>query len=87
MARKEISPKKRKLNKTTSSNIKAIYKAGVRRNTQKAVSPKNKRRPVTQKQAVAIAISMAKNKDKPLKTIPNKRFNKWHSPNKKPKRS
>ena len=40
--------------------IKKIMKEGVRRNTHKPVSASNPRRPVSQKQAVAIAISMAK---------------------------
>ncbi|MEK7662408.1 MAG: hypothetical protein AAB355_02875, partial [Patescibacteria group bacterium] len=40
--------------------IKKIMAEGVRRNTHAPVSSKNPRRPVSQKQAAAIAISMAK---------------------------
>lgn len=38
--------------------IGKILKEGVRKNTHKAVSKSNPRRPVSQKQAVAIALSM-----------------------------
>jgi hypothetical protein len=85
VAKKRISAKKRKLNKEVSKNVKAIYKAGLRKNTQRPVSPKNKRRPISQKQAVAVAISMAKTHDHPLKTLPNKRINKWKKYGARPK--
>lgn len=41
-----------------SQKISKIMKEGVRRNTRKPVSKTNKRRKVSQKQAVAIALSM-----------------------------
>lgn len=40
------------------NKIKKIMKEGVRKNTHKPVSKTNKRHPVSQKQAVAIALSM-----------------------------
>lgn len=40
------------------NKIKKILKEGVRRNTHKPVSKTNRRRKVSQKQAVAIALSM-----------------------------
>lgn len=43
-----------------SNKISKIMHEGVRRNTHKPVSKSNKRRPVSQKQAVAIALSMAR---------------------------
>lgn len=42
-----------------SSKVSKIMHEGVRRNTHKAVSSSNPRRKVSQKQAVAIAYSMA----------------------------
>lgn len=56
--------KKKALNKKVSDKVKKIMKEGVRRNTHKPVSKSNPRRPVSQKQAVAIALSMAKKKKK-----------------------
>ncbi|MDD5407030.1 MAG: hypothetical protein PHE73_08850 [Sulfurovaceae bacterium] len=41
-----------------SKKISKIMKEGVRRNTKKPVSKSNPRRKVSQKQAVAIAMSM-----------------------------
>lgn len=48
----------RKNNTAISQKISKIMKEGVRRNTRKPVSKSNKRRKVSQKQAVAIALSM-----------------------------
>ena len=42
---------------TVSKKISKIMHEGVRRNTRKPVSKKNPRRKVSQKQAVAIALS------------------------------
>lgn len=42
-----------------SSKVKRIMTEGIRRNTHKSVSSSNSRRPVSQKQAVAVALSMA----------------------------
>jgi hypothetical protein len=42
------------------SKIKKIMKEGVRKNTHAPVSKTNKRRKVSQKQAIAIALNMAK---------------------------
>lgn len=42
------------------NKISTIMHEGVRRNTHKPVSKSNKRRPVSNKQAVAIALSMAR---------------------------
>lgn len=47
-----------KVNKFISDKIKKIMREGVRRNTHKAVSKDNPRRPVGQRQAIAIAESM-----------------------------
>ena len=44
--------------------IKKILKEGIRRNTRKPVSKKNPRRKVSQKMAVAGALSMEKQKSK-----------------------
>jgi hypothetical protein len=44
------------------SKIKKILKEGVRQNTHKPVSKSNPRKPVGQRQAVAIAESMARRK-------------------------
>mgnify|MGYP001573286836 FL=1 len=44
--------------------IKKILKEGIRRNTRKPVSKKNPRRKVSQKMAVAVALSMEKQKSK-----------------------
>lgn len=44
------------------NKIKKILKEGVRRNTKKPVSSSNPRRKVPQKQAVAIALSIARKK-------------------------
>lgn len=46
--------------KQVSNKIKKIMKEGVRLNTKKPVSKSNPRKPVSQKQAVAIAYSMAR---------------------------
>lgn len=46
------------------NKVKKILKEGVRRNTHKAVSKTNPRRKVGQKQAVAIAYSMAEKKSR-----------------------
>jgi hypothetical protein len=43
-----------------SKKISKIMKEGVRRNTKKPVSKKNPRRKVSQKQAIAISLSMAR---------------------------
>lgn len=48
--------------KYISSKISKIMHEGVRKNTQKPVSSSNPRRAVPQKQAIAIAESMARNK-------------------------
>jgi hypothetical protein len=48
-----------KHSKSISDKVKKIMKEGVRRNTHKPVSKTNKRRKVSQKQAVAIAYKMA----------------------------
>ena len=50
--------------KWISDKIKKIMSEGVRKNTHKAVSKTNKRRKVSQKQAVAIAQSMYKRRKK-----------------------
>ena len=47
-------------NAAISAKIEKIMHEGVRKNTRKPVSAKNKRRKVGQKQAVAIAMNMAK---------------------------
>jgi hypothetical protein len=44
--------------KAVSNKIARIMREGVRQNTHKAVSKKNPRKPVSQKQAIAIAYSM-----------------------------
>jgi len=59
MAKKKKVNKKQKL---LSAKIAKIMKDGVRRNTHAPLSKTNKRRPVSQKQAVAIAESMMGNK-------------------------
>ena len=43
-----------------SNKIGKIMNEGIRKNTQKPVSSSNPRRPVSQKQAIAVAESMAK---------------------------
>ncbi len=43
---------------SVGNKIKKILKEGVRKNTHKSVSKSNPRRKVSQKQAVAIALSM-----------------------------
>ena len=48
--------------KFISNKIGKIMKEGIRENTQKPVSSSNPRQPVSQKQAVAVAYSMAKKK-------------------------
>lgn len=45
--------------KFISNKIGKIMNEGIRRNTQKPVSSSNKRRPVSQAQAVAVAYHMA----------------------------
>lgn len=57
----------KKYNPWVGEKIKKILKEGVRRNTRKPVSKKNPRRKVSQKMAVAIALSMEKRKS-PWKT-------------------
>ncbi len=52
--------KRAKLNKKIGAKVAKIMKEGIRRNTHAPVSSKNKRRKVSQKQAVAVAFSMAK---------------------------
>lgn len=47
-----------KIQKKVSAKIGKIMKEGVRKNTKKPVSKSNPRKPVGQKQAVAIALSM-----------------------------
>ncbi len=54
--------KKKALNKKVSAKVSKIMKEGVRRNAHAPLSKSNPRRPVSQKQAIAIAISMAKKK-------------------------
>lgn len=49
-----------KMAKQVSAKVKKIMHEGVRKNTQKPVSKSNPRKPVSQKQAVAIAYSMAR---------------------------
>lgn len=44
--------------KAVGNKIRKILKEGVRRNTKRPVSKSNPRRKVSQKQAVAIALSM-----------------------------
>lgn len=61
----KITKNKKKVNKKQkmlSSKISRIMKEGVRRNTHAPLSKTNKRRPVSQKQAIAIAESMMSNK-------------------------
>lgn len=48
-----------KTSKKISKKISKIMKEGVRKNTKKPVSKSNPRKPVSQKQAIAIAYSMA----------------------------
>lgn len=45
-----------------SNKIAKVMREGVRRNTHKPVSSANPRRPVSQKQAIAIAYSEARHK-------------------------
>lgn len=52
----------KKMNELMSKKIKKIMKEGVRMNTHKPVSKSNPRRPVSQKQAIAIAESMMRKK-------------------------
>jgi len=47
----------KKTNKKVGNKIRKIMHEGVRKNTHKPVSKSNPRRPVSQKQAVAIALS------------------------------
>jgi hypothetical protein len=54
--------KKRKT--AVGAKIEKIMKEGVRRNTKKPVSSKNPRRPVGQRQAIAIAEHMVGGKKK-----------------------
>ena len=54
----------KKNNPWVGEKIKKILKEGIRRNTRKPVSQKNPRRKVSQKVAVAVALSMAKQKSK-----------------------
>ncbi|MDE2106328.1 MAG: hypothetical protein KGL39_54415 [Patescibacteria group bacterium] len=51
-----------KKNQIVGNKIKKIMHEGVRRNTHQPVSKSNKRRPVSQKQAIAIAESMYRRK-------------------------
>lgn len=50
----------KKMQKKVSAKISKIMSEGVRKNTKRPVSKSNPRRPVGQKQAVAIAMSMAR---------------------------
>jgi hypothetical protein len=50
----------KKKNKAIGNKISKIMHEGVRKNTHKAVSKSNPRRAVSQKQAIAIAESMAR---------------------------
>lgn len=59
-----------KYSKWVGQKIGKIMKEGVRRSTRRPVSKSNPRRKVSQKQAVAVAISMARKKG--LK-VPKKR--------------
>lgn len=47
-----------------SKKISKIMREGIRRNTKRPVSKSNPRRKVSQKQAVAVALSMARKKKK-----------------------
>jgi len=58
-----------------SSKISKIMHEGIRRNTKKVVSSRNPRRKVSQKQAVAVAYSMAR--EKGLKIPRKKKRAKW----------
>lgn len=49
----------KKTQKKISAKVKKIMHEGVRKNTHKPVGKSNPRKPVSQKQAVAIAYSMA----------------------------
>ncbi len=60
-------------NKLVSDKVKKIMKEGVRRNTHAPVSKSNPRRPVSQKQAVAIAESMVGKMEKKHKNKAKKR--------------
>ena len=53
-----------KKNTWISNKISRIMKEGVRKNTRKALSKTNRRRKVSQKQAVAIAQSIYKRRKK-----------------------
>jgi len=53
-----------KRNTWISNKIKRIMSEGVRRNTRKAVSKTNRRRKVSQRQAIAIAESMYRKRKK-----------------------
>lgn len=57
---KKASTKKKAFNKKVSAKISKIAREGIRRNTRKPVSSTNKRRKVSQKQAIAVAINMTK---------------------------
>lgn len=50
----------KKANKAVGNKIRKIMKEGVRRNTHKPISKSNPRRKVSQRQAIAIAESMAR---------------------------
>ncbi len=56
----KIGVSKKSRNAAVSAKISKIMKEGIRENTHKPVSKKNPRRKVRQKQAVAIAYSMAR---------------------------
>jgi len=49
-----------KTTKKISNKVSKIMKEGIRKNTKKPVSKTNPRRKVSQKQAVAVALSMSK---------------------------
>ncbi len=53
---------KSKYSPWVGNKIDQIMTEGIRRNTRKPVSKTNKRRKVSQKQAIAVAISMAQRK-------------------------
>lgn len=59
-----------------SKKISKILKEGIRKDTHKPVSKSNPRRPVSQKQAVAVALSVAgKPKKAPAKKSRGRKFN------------
>ena len=60
MQDEEVVNMVKKYSPWVGKKIEKIMKEGVRRNTRKPVSKKNPRRKVSQKQAIAISLSMAR---------------------------